>query len=95
MCKALGERGARVAILDFNVDGAQALADAIKADGGEAIAVKCNVLELESIRAAYTAVTEVWGHLDVLVNGAGGNKKEATCVPPESTFFGLDANAIR
>ncbi len=95
MCKSLAQCGAKVGILDFNIDGAKALADEIKADGGEALAIKCNVLELDSIKAAYESMTEAWGHVDVLVNGAGGNKKEATCVPPETTFFGLDADAIR
>jgi len=33
--------------------------------------------------------------VDVLVNGAGGNRKEATCVPPESLFFDLPADAVR
>jgi NAD(P)-dependent dehydrogenase (short-subunit alcohol dehydrogenase family) len=95
MCKSLAQRGAKVGVLDFNIDGAKALVDEIKADGGEALAIKCNVLELDSIKAAYESMTEAWGHVDVLVNGAGGNKKEATCVPPETTFFGLDADAIR
>jgi NAD(P)-dependent dehydrogenase (short-subunit alcohol dehydrogenase family) len=94
-CEDLARRGAKVAILDFNMEGAEALAKKIQSAGGQAVAVKCNVLELDSIKAAFDITAESFGQVDVLINGAGGNKKEATCVPPESTFFGLDPEAIR
>lgn len=94
MAKALAARGAKVAILDFNFDGATKVADAIKAAGGAAFAVKCNVLEKESVQAAYDQCVKDMGQVDVLINGAGGNKKDATCAPPVS-FFDLPADAIR
>ncbi len=94
MAKALAQRGARVALLDFNYEGAQELAEKIVSDGGEAVAVKVNVLEKDEIQAAYDQTVDALGGVDVLINGAGGNKKEATCTPP-TTFFELDADAIR
>ncbi|MCK5113906.1 MAG: SDR family oxidoreductase [Phycisphaerae bacterium] len=95
MSKALATRGAKIAVLDFNIQGAESLCKEISAAGGTAVPVKVNVLEKDSIQAAFDATIEKLGRIDVLVNAAGGNKKEATCVPPESTFFELDPEAIR
>jgi NAD(P)-dependent dehydrogenase (short-subunit alcohol dehydrogenase family) len=95
MCESLAKRGAKVAVLDFNYDGAAALCKRIEADGGQAVPVKVNVLEKDEVQKAFEQTVEKLGHVDVLINGAGGNKKEATCVPPESLFFDLSPDAIR
>ena len=95
MARALGARGAKVAVLDIMDDPAAALAEEIAASGGQGIAVHCNVLEKASVAQALAEVVAKFGAVDVLVNGAGGNRKDATCVPPETTFFGLDADALR
>ena len=47
--KTLAKQGCKVAVLDLNEEAAQKCADEIVADGGTAIAVGCNVLELESL----------------------------------------------
>jgi len=39
-------------------------------------------------------VLDKFGRVDVLINGAGGNKKDATCSHP-TTFFDLPDSAIR
>jgi NAD(P)-dependent dehydrogenase (short-subunit alcohol dehydrogenase family) len=56
--------------------------------------VTCNVLEKESLEAAAREVLVKYGHLDILINGAGGNKLAATTNPSQS-FFDLPANALR
>jgi len=76
--KAIAQCGAKVAILDLADDKAQLVADEIKAEGGEAMAVKVNVLEKESVEAAHRKVLEAYGKCDILVNGAGGNSPRAT-----------------
>ena len=43
--KTLAAQGCKVAVLDLNEAAAQAVADEINANGGQAIAVGCNVLE--------------------------------------------------
>jgi len=91
--KALAKNGAKVAVMDILEEKAQEVAEEIKKDGGEAIAVKCNVLNLDSIQAALDAILEAYGTVDALINGAGGNKKEA-CVPPNGRFTELDLDAI-
>ena len=94
MCRALAQWGAKVAVLDLNADAAQALAAEICARGGEAYAVACDVLQKESIEAASQAVIGRYGRVDMLVNGAGGNKPQAT-TSPEHSFFDLPVEALR
>lgn len=91
MCRALAAAGARVAVLDLRVEQAEALAAEL---GNEAIGVACNVLEKPSIEAAAQVVMEHFGRVDILINGAGGNKPQAT-TNPEQSFFDLSPEAIR
>jgi NAD(P)-dependent dehydrogenase (short-subunit alcohol dehydrogenase family) len=94
MAKALAATGAKVAVLDFNVEGATAVCKQITDAGGVAVPVACNVLKPQEVQAAFDATLKQLGQVDVLINGAGGNKKEASCVPP-ATFFDLPADAFR
>ncbi len=94
MGKALAAAGAKVALLDFNLPGAEAVCKEIASAGGQAVAVRCDVLKLDQVQAAFDETLAKLGRIDVLINGAGGNKKEATCVAP-TTFFDLPADAIR
>lgn len=94
MAAALGNAGARIAVLDLLEEAATKVVDQIKADGGQAIAVKCNVLDKESLESAKEEVNSAYGKIDVLINGAGGNKKEAT-TSPEMSFFDLPKDAVR
>lgn len=76
--EALGECGAKVAVLDLSLDAADAVAKRICANGGTAQAFACNVLKKESILAAGDAVIAAFGNIDILINGAGGNNPRAT-----------------
>ena len=95
MSRALAARGAKVAVLDIMDDAAAKLCEEIEADGGEAVPVHCDVLAKAGVESAFAETLDKLGRVDVLVNGAGGNRKEATCVPPDSLFFDLPADAIR
>ncbi len=92
--KSLAKCGAKVAVLDLFVEAAQKVVDEIKADGGEAIAVKCDVLDKKSIEVAADVVLSAYHRVDILINGAGGNKKQAT-TSAESSFFDLPADAVQ
>ncbi len=93
--KGLAARGVNVAILDMAIDGAQALANEINALGnGRAIAVDTNVLERESVEAAAAAVSEAFGPTDILINGAGGNRTQAT-TDDQHSFFDIPVDAMQ
>ncbi len=76
--KVLAACGAKVALLDINLDAAEKFAEDIRNDGGEAIAVKANCLEKASLEEARAVVNEKLGPCDILINGAGGNNPKAT-----------------
>jgi NAD(P)-dependent dehydrogenase (short-subunit alcohol dehydrogenase family) len=90
----LGEAGAKIAVWDLAEEAAAKVADQIKSKGGTAVAVKCNVLDKASLAAAKDQTVAELGEIDVLINGAGGNKKEAT-TSDELAFFDLPAEAVR
>lgn len=103
--KALAKAGAKVAVLDLREDAAVKVAEEICADGGTAIGVSANVLELESLQAAREIVAEKLGSCDILLNGAGGNNPKGTTTKdylfPEDmenseikTFFDLDPKGV-
>ena len=94
MARALGAEGAKIAVLDLREDAARTVADAITRAGGTAIALPCDVLDKASLEQACDAVIKNFGTVDVLINGAGGNKKEAT-TSPEMSFFDLPADAVQ
>jgi len=94
MSRALTRVGAKVAVLDLRPEAAQKVVEDIQAAGGEAIAIRCNVLDKASIEAAAQTVVDTFGRVDILINGAGGNKREAT-TRPDLPFFDLPPDAIR
>jgi NAD(P)-dependent dehydrogenase (short-subunit alcohol dehydrogenase family) len=94
LARALAQCGASVVVLDINLPAAEKVAEEIRAQGGQATAIRADVLDKESLLAAAQRVSEAFGHIDILINGAGGNKKEAT-TSDELSFFDLPADAIR
>lgn len=99
--RALAECGAKIALLDINFDAAKAISDEI---GGNAIAVRCDCLNKDSIIAAKETIEESFGKVNFLINGAGGNNPCATCdnetMSPETdadikTFFKLEESGIK
>ena len=94
LAKALGEAGAKIAVLDLKEESAQRVVDEITAKGGIAVAAQCNVLEKATLESAKDIVNSKLGKIDILINGAGGNNKKAT-TGPDLSFFDMPADAIR
>jgi NAD(P)-dependent dehydrogenase (short-subunit alcohol dehydrogenase family) len=94
IAKALSQKGARTAIWDINKQAALKVAGEIEKTGGTAIAVECDVLDKKSIEKAKKTTVDELGAIDILINGAGGNKKEAT-TSNELSLFDLPEEAIK
>lgn len=75
--KTLAEQGAKVALLDLNLEAAEGFAKEINEAGGTAKAYKANVLDRESLEEVHRSVLKDLGSCDILLNGAGGNNKRA------------------
>ncbi len=94
LAAALAREGARLAILDINAKAAGEVVSEICAGGGTAMAVEANVLQRASLEKAAEQILQGFGQVDFLLNGAGGNKKEAT-TSDSLEFFDLPEEAIR
>lgn len=70
-CRRLAAEGAKVAIFDMNLEAAQKLADEIKAQKGQAIAIKCDITQNDTVNQAVAQVEAELGAVDGLVNNAG------------------------
>jgi len=92
MARAIAQCGAKVAVLDISCDAAQKVCSDIVADGNTAVALKVDVLDKSSLQEACGIVLAQFGRVDCLVNGAGGNKKEATA-SDELSFFDIPIEA--
>jgi len=70
--EAMARQGARVGVNYLkNQKGAEAAVEAIRAAGGEALAIRADVTRQEEVHALVAAVRKQWGRIDILVNNAG------------------------
>jgi NAD(P)-dependent dehydrogenase (short-subunit alcohol dehydrogenase family) len=100
MARSLASHGVKTVILDLNKEAATETARQIEKEFGTAsIGVSASVLDKASLESAKKEISDIFGKIDILVNGAGGNSPAATTrvermdgsdtENPEDTFFGL------
>ena len=103
IAKAYAKEGAKVALLDLNLEAAEAKAKEITDLGYIAKGYKCNVLVKESIEEAHQQILADLGTCDILINGAGGNNARANTdnefyqngdMGKMKTFFDLDQSGV-
>ena len=77
VARLFAREGAKVVLVNRNLDRAKALEETIRSEGGEAAAFAADVTELEATEAMAAFAVERHGRLDILHNnvgvGAGGN----------------------
>ncbi len=98
MARSIAAQGVKTAVLDLNRDAAMKTAEAIdKEIGSESLGLAANVLDKKSLEEAKKEINRIFGPVDILINGAGGNSPAATTKvekmdgteDPADTFFGL------
>lgn len=85
MAHRFADRGARVAIVDLNLNKAQGVADAIGAD--KAIALRADVSKRADIEAVVAATTERFGVPDIVINNAGYTHKNQPALEVDEETF--------
>jgi 3-oxoacyl-[acyl-carrier protein] reductase len=71
IARQLARAGAKVGVLDLNLDAAAAVADEIKAAGGDALGLAADVSKRDQLQAAVDALVGQFDGLQILVNNAG------------------------
>ncbi|NLK41737.1 MAG: SDR family oxidoreductase [Planctomycetes bacterium] len=94
LAEYLAQVGAKICIADYDEKRANELAQKIEANGGYALPLRINVLVRDEIESAFNCALTSMGRVDILINGAGGNKKDAT-VSEILPFFDLPDKALR
>lgn len=93
IARALAEAGARVAVISLHGTSSARVVETIRAEGGEAIGIACDVTDRAALEQARAEILRKFTTIDILINGAGGNRPAAT-TSIERSFFDLDAQAI-
>jgi NAD(P)-dependent dehydrogenase (short-subunit alcohol dehydrogenase family) len=69
--RAFAREGAKVVVVDVVVDGGEETVTLIKADGGDAVFVRCDVSSAAEVEAAVKTAVDTYGRLDCAHNNAG------------------------
>lgn len=104
LAKALAASGARVALIDFNIENAERYAKEINHEGFIAKAFKVNLINKTDVENLSKKITKDLGSCDILINGAGGNNPNASTTFEHYldgdlekdiiSFFNLDPDSI-
>lgn len=90
----LAKAGAKVAIIGRRSEKAEDVASLIRSAGGHALGIGADVLNTTNLEAARDKILTEYGIVDVLINGAGGNKAEAT-TSDATPFFDVPEEALQ
>lgn len=82
IAETVADHGANVTIADLDERRANAVADAIAADGGDALPVRVDVSDEDDVDAMIEATEDAFGPVDILVNNAA--------ITERTHFFDLD-----
>lgn len=82
----LAKAGVNVVMADIRLENAELASQKIIGEGGSSFALKCNVLDNNSLEESCNSVVSKYGKIDILLNAAGGNVPGATIDPKNSVF---------
>jgi len=94
MARSLGEAGGKIVIMDLSERAMDMLSIELADKDVEHMVIKTNVLQKNDLVIAKDEILETFGKIDILINGAGGNKPEAT-TSKDKSFFELPEDAVQ
>jgi NAD(P)-dependent dehydrogenase (short-subunit alcohol dehydrogenase family) len=92
--RTLGEQGAALVILSTSATRAQSKVNELTAAGIQAVPYAADILDKPRLEQVAAEVMDRFGRIDILLNGAGGNRPGAI-VTPQQPFFDLSDEAVR
>lgn len=101
MCRELAKHGVKIAILNRNINKGEEVAEDIRKSGGIASSFAADVLHRTSLEKAREEIIQLYGKVNILINGAGGNHPDAITAPEKygeditgKTFFDLEEDGF-
>lgn len=94
MSRSLIQCGANVALLSRDPAKAKTTIAQFAEAKGKCVVFEADVMNKLALEKAAGEITKIFGRVDCLINGAGGNSPKAT-TNPEQSFFELDEEALR
>ena len=82
----LVQAGCKVVILDIREENVKSRVVELEKLGGEVIGFVSNVLDVEEMKVTRKKILDNWGHIDILINAAGGNLPGATLTEEQTVF---------
>lgn len=86
IAKSFIQAGAKVVALDIRQEQLDIRIKELTAEGGEAIGIVGNVLDINSLEEVSKQIIAKWGRIDILLNIAGGNTPKGTLAPDQAFF---------
>ena len=88
------KQGCKVAILSRSMDSIEQKMVSLEAVSENVAGYVCDVLDEQALKETRGLILQKWGHIDALVNAAGGNMPGAT-IPDDKNFFDLNMQDFR
>ncbi len=88
MARGLLRAGAKVVLLDINIELLKVRVESLRHDGAEVIGISCDVLNKKNLEETESEIRDRFGRIDILINAAGGNMRNAT-IGVEQNIFDL------
>ena len=87
ICERMAEQGAKVVVSSRKIDACQEVVDAIKAKGGQAMAIACNIGRKNECQALIDQTIAAWGQVDIMVCNAAINPHFGPAVTMPDEIF--------
>jgi len=95
MCRGLADAGVTVVAIARTPEAISKLVDELKRKNVPALGISADVLDKDALHKAAQEIMAQYGRIDILINGAGGNRPDASSLPGERTFFDLPEEAMQ